>query len=86
MSSGFRYKDKLLTPDGVRQIILKQGLTAGKPRILVRGRGLDLEMPGLPITQPVRVQLRNDNGMCWEATYSAPAKKNQLDKFFDKAD
>jgi hypothetical protein len=32
------------------------------------------------------VQLVNSNGFCWEATYSAPAQRNQSGRFIDKSD
>jgi hypothetical protein len=32
------------------------------------------------------VQLKNSNGVCWEATYSAPAIKNLSIVYKDKAD
>jgi hypothetical protein len=43
-------------------------------------------MPPLALAQPVRVQLRNAAGMCWEAQYSAPATRNDAENFKDKAD
>jgi hypothetical protein len=84
-SKGFQYKDKGLTPDGIAKITLKAGL-AGKAKIILKAQGDNVDMPPLPLAQPVRVQLRNSDGTCWEATYSAPAKKNQADAFKDKAD
>ena len=35
---------------------------------------------------PVKVQLKNSNGICWEANYSAPATKNTTTIYKDKAD
>ena len=84
--SGFRYDDPELTPDGLRQVVLREGLAAGKAKIFVKGKGANLPMPSLPLAQPVLVQLHNSDGLCWEATYSAPALKNQTDQFRDKAD
>jgi hypothetical protein len=41
----------------------------------VRGRGDALPFPATPgaLGLPVTVQLRNDAGGCWGATFSAPA-------------
>ena len=66
--------------------MLREGLDAGKSKIIVKGKGLNLDMPPLPLDPPVRVQLRNSAGMCWEACYSAPAIRNQTYQFKDRAD
>jgi hypothetical protein len=86
--TGFLYKDKDLTPDGLSQILLKQG-EDGKAKIIVKGKGLDLPMPDLSqLHSPVTVQLRRANGgECWGAVYSfPPATKNDATTFKDKAD
>jgi hypothetical protein len=81
----FPYKDKDLTPDGIQQLNLKMGAT-GKAKIQVKGTKDNLPMPTLPLTLPVRVQLKNSNGVCWEANYGAPATKNIASQYKDKAD
>ena len=43
-STGFKYKDKDLTPDGIAQISLKAGVD-GKAKIQVQGKGTFLDMP-----------------------------------------
>ena len=86
--TGFKYKDKDLTPAGLQQILLKEGI-ATKAKIIVKGKGLNLGMPSIPVTQPITVQLLNGDGVCWEAIYSAPPIKNQVGPpglFKDKAD
>jgi hypothetical protein len=86
--TGFSYKDKDLTPDGLAQILLKQGVD-GKAQIIVKGKGADLPMPDLStLASPVTVQLRRtDGGGCWGAVYSfPPASKNDATTFKDKAD
>jgi hypothetical protein len=90
-TKGFDYKDKDLTPDGVSQMKLQEGLLAGKAQIQVKGKGAPLDDPTLPFTQPMIVQLHNiESGLCWEAVYSAPATKNvagpPVGQFKDKAD
>ena len=85
-TSGFRYKDKQLTPEGISQIKLKQGAD-GKAQIQLDARGTPLALPNLAsITQPVRIQLRSLDGLCWEAVYSAPATSHTSAIFKDKAD
>jgi len=88
-STGFRYKDADVTPDGLARILLKEGLEDGKAKVLVRGKGVNLPMPDLSQLQsPITVQLRRANGsMCWGAVYSfPPASKNDAVTFKDKAD
>ncbi len=68
---------------------MKEGLVAGKAKIILKGKGLLLDDPAIPVTQPVTAQLMNSNGVCWEAVYSAPALKNTAGpppQFKDKAD
>ena len=84
-STSMKYKDKDLTPDGIQQLKLKTGVN-GKAQIQIKGRGDNLPMPTLPFTQPVRAQLLSSDGVCWEATFSAPASKNVAEQFKDKGD
>jgi hypothetical protein len=84
IKGGFKYQDKLFTPDGLQQVLLKSGV-ATKTKILVKGKGDNLPMPTLPLTPPVRVQLKSEGGVCWEATYSTPIK-NLPEQFRAKAD
>jgi Domain of unknown function (DUF4082)/Putative metal-binding motif len=70
-ASRFRYRNDDLTPDGLATIVLRTGKAGG---IAVRGRGVNLALPGLPLTAPVAVQLvRTDDGGCWESTIATPA-------------
>ena len=65
-----RYRNKGLTPDGLATIVLRTGKGG---RIVVRGKGANLELPALPLTAPVAVQLlRTDGGACWESVIDAP--------------
>jgi hypothetical protein len=66
--------------------MLREGLVDGKARIIVKGRGAQLREPPLPIDQPVTVQLKSSDGVCWEAIYSAPALRNQTGRFKDGSD
>jgi hypothetical protein len=84
-SSGFRYADRELTPEGLATVRLKAG-APGAGRIAIKGRGANLALPGLPLTAPVIVQLQRRDGVpCWSATFSAPAT-NTSEAFRAKAD
>jgi len=51
--------------------LLKTG-TAGKAKIIVKGKGDNLPFPVgfLPMATPVKVQLQNDTpGLCWQTTH-----------------
>ena len=55
----------------------------GKAKVQVQGGGLALDLPDLPLTLPVTVQLIVHTGMsqaCWTAEY-VTAKTNLADKF-----
>ena len=87
--TGFKYKDKDLTPDGIQNIVLKEGPIAGKAKIILKAKGVLLDDPVIPISQPVTVQLLSSDAECFEAVYSAPATKNvgpPKPFFKDKAD
>jgi hypothetical protein len=87
-ASGFKYADRDGTPDGIQKLELKEGLD-GRTKIGLKARGVLLDDPPLPFAPPVTVQLRNGNGICWEAVYSAPASRNVAGppgQFRDSAD
>ncbi len=84
IKGGFKYNDKLFTPDGIQQLQLKSGI-AGRSKIILKGKGIDIPMPTLPLTTTVTVQLKNEDGVCWEARYST-AIKNIPQQFRAKAD
>jgi hypothetical protein len=83
--SGFRYVDRDTTPAGVQQLTLRAG-AAGKAQIGLKAKGPLLDTPDLPIASlPIRVQLVNGAGQCWEATYSTTLR-NQDDRLKAKSD
>ena len=70
-SSGYKYINRDRTPDGILKTLLKTG-TAGKAKIIVKGKGDNLPFPVdfLPMATPVKVQLQNDTpGLCWQTTH-----------------
>ncbi|MCC6765886.1 MAG: hypothetical protein IT293_14610 [Deltaproteobacteria bacterium] len=85
---GYQYKDKAATPSGITQLQLSEG-AAGKAKIQVKGKGLDLPDVDLStLTSPLTVQLKPaSGGVCFGATYSfPPVIKNDGVTFKDKAD
>lgn len=72
-STGFGYRNKAGTPDGLTAMKLKAG-TAGRPSVQAKGKGVHLQTPALALTLPVTVQLVIANGSateCWQTTYTA---------------
>ena len=68
--SGFHYRNGGATPDGLTKVQLRPG-TAGRAGVIVKGRGAHLGLPSLPLTPPVTVQLQEESGPCWAATFEA---------------
>jgi acyl-homoserine lactone acylase PvdQ len=84
-ASGFKYVDPALTPDGVKQVLLRAGI-AGKSRIIVKGKGQLLDVPDLPVSNlPLVAQMQNSDGECWGATYTSTLR-NQFDELKAKGD
>lgn len=92
LSRGFRYKNLLAANGEVQSVLLKEG-QSDRAKLLVKARGIILNFPP-PVSASelfnqdpaVTVQLVNSIGSCWEATFSAPAQRNQPGSFKDKAD
>ena len=87
LSTGFKYNNASVFPNGKLKVQLKQGLIDGAAKIVVSGKGGHLLLPTLPLdqSQRVRVQLRNSDGACWEADYST-STANEPGQFKAKAD
>ena len=83
--SGFIYRDRPGTTDGLTRIELENGV-AGRSTVIVRGSGAALPMPLLPLQLPLTVQLQATNGECWEARYlDAGVGTNEPNRFRGKA-
>ncbi len=87
VGKGFKFKDPTATNHGISGVLLKFG-EDGKAKIIVKGRDAALGAPSLPLAQDpqIVVQLKNEVGICWESTYSAPTIKNETGNFKDKGD
>jgi cysteine-rich repeat protein len=79
INGGFRYRDKSRAARGVLTLRIRAGVQE-KSRISVRGKGVNLALPALGLTEPVTVQLRNDLDHCWGATYTTSIR-NDADLF-----
>lgn len=74
------YADKAASQHGIQKVQLKAG-AAGKARIAVKGGGVHLGAPGVPLTIPVTARLiRSDGPQCWEATFTSPSR-NEMGQF-----
>jgi hypothetical protein len=84
-ASGFKYK---AASGAIGNVLLKGSDVPGKSRVVVKGKdtGLPDDLPTIPVEQPITVQLHNSDDECWDATYSAPATKNENQIFRDKSD
>jgi hypothetical protein len=88
-TAGFNYKNKFGTPNGVTVITMKAG-PIDTAKVIVKGKGIFLNVPGLPLDQstPIHVQLHNSStATCFAATYTAPpVGVVSSEKFKDKND
>jgi hypothetical protein len=53
--------------------------------VIVNGRGDLLQLPALPLpaSSSVLAQVRSTDGSCWEATFTAPPRRNDSGWFVD---
>jgi hypothetical protein len=85
-SGGFRYARKDGAPNGVVALDVRSG-EAGKARVGVKCKGAALALPPLPVAPlPLTIQLGNETGACWTATYGANVRRNDGDAFNAKSD
>jgi len=86
---GFKYRDSVGGSQGVRTVVLKPG-EDGKAKVVMKAGGDQLQLPTPTATKllnqdpAVTVQLVNSQGKCWTANFTAPALKNETQKFRDK--
>jgi hypothetical protein len=83
---GFRYTDSTLSNHGAQSLILAAGAD-GKAKIIVRAKGLTLGMPAaLSVAPAVTVQVKNSDGLCWGAVFSAPPIVSTSEQFKAKGE
>jgi cysteine-rich repeat protein len=75
--NGFRYRRRSGTPDGVSSVTLVAGVDR-KAKASVKGSGELLPLPATetPLPLPLVVQLQNDAGTCWGATFATAASND----------
>lgn len=66
--TGYVYKDKTATVDGVKGITLK-GNSLDRAKLALGGKGANLPDTSLPLLYPVTAQLYASDGQCWEAQF-----------------
>jgi photosystem II stability/assembly factor-like uncharacterized protein len=84
VSSGYKYRDREALPNGLTSIRLKAGAT-GAAKIILKGKGLNLSLPPLPLDATVTAQLVKSHGLtadaCWDAHYSGIILRNDTEQF-----
>lgn len=84
---GFGYRNPAATPDGMKVLTVSAGAD-GKAKVGLTAGGGPLETPVLPLSLAgggVIAQIVNGDGGCWEATFSAPTKNDEV-QFKAKSD
>ncbi len=83
---GYRYFDSTLAQDGLRSMLVRAG-RSGAPRktsVLVRGQGLNLPDPALPLSSPVNVTVQvidTGSGICFRQSFgSSHVRKNRASR------
>lgn len=72
-----------LSAGGIQKIRLKPG--TGNAKILVKGRGANLDLASASLAQPLTVQLVHSGALnCWESVFTAPAVQSTSTTFKDK--
>jgi hypothetical protein len=86
-TQGYALKNPTGTPQGLTGITMRAG-AAGRSRMLVKGRGvnLGLTLPPLGLTIPVTAQLQVKGGTCWGAAYGAHVGANGAVQFRASSD
>jgi acyl-homoserine lactone acylase PvdQ len=84
-SIGFKFKHADPAPRVLQTLTLRAG-PDGKARVIAKGKGAGLALPSLPLAGfPLRAQLVNADGACWEAGYPT-ALRNDTVRFKAKSD
>jgi hypothetical protein len=87
-ATGYTFRNSNTTSDGTQSILLKAGADR-KAKIIVKGKGVNLDMPTNlgSLTGPIAVRLhQSSGGVCWGATYSMPFLRQDGSTLKDRAD
>jgi hypothetical protein len=75
-TTGFKYKDPSGAAAGIQKVIVKSGAD-GKAGALVRGKGVNLPNPTLPLALPVTAQLENSaNDICYTSAFGTATENS----------
>ena len=78
---GYTYRDRTGSATGLRSLRLITS-ASGELKIRLKGHGLGLYLPPMPLDVPLTLQLQATNGECWEAEYSpAGVRRNSVKRF-----
>ncbi len=69
------YSDRFRTPDGVDRLNVNLG-EAGRAKILLKAKGVDMPDGLLPLGLPARLQLQSAAGTCWETVFSTAVQND----------
>jgi hypothetical protein len=86
-ASGYTFKNRNTSSDGTQSILLKAGADR-KAKIIVKGKGDNLDMPAVgSLAGPITMQLHQSSGTnCWGATYTSPFLRQDSSILKDRAD
>jgi acyl-homoserine lactone acylase PvdQ len=75
-STGWTFSQRSPGPRVLQKLVLRSGVD-GRAKMLAKGRGAGLALPALPLTGlPLRAQLVNSAGTCWEASYATTVRND----------
>lgn len=83
-TKGYKYVDALFDPAGMKVLRAKPG-SNGRAKMIVKGKGVNLDLALLPLAPTVNVQLKNSDGECWGASF-ATVRKNDTTQYKAKSD
>jgi hypothetical protein len=83
--SGFTFTDSAATNGGVRKLILRGG-GFGKASVVLKAKGVNLDLPAMPLELPVTARLSNSLGQCWAEIFGTTGLiKNDAGQFTGKS-
>ena len=74
-AGGYRYRNRATNSDGVLLLKMKEGTDRAK--VLVRGKGVNLSPPSVPVTQPVTVWTHGTYAYMGAAVGNKPNAKDR---------
>lgn len=79
ISGGYRYRDKMRTPDGIEQLKLLKRLPPGVSKIELKARGAHLGLAALPYMTPLTAWIVPEGeSLCWSSTFSTTRRNDGI--------